>query len=91
MAEWLFLGRQLPNMRSTFCLLLMLGASVGYTLTDSFFQISGYMWILVWYFVFMTEFLVVKHKVDTVDMTNWVCNSVLHDRLVLVNIDTIGI
>jgi len=71
MAEWLFLGRQLPNMRSAFCLMLMLGASVGYTLTDSFFQISGYMWILVWYFVFMTEFLVVKHKVDTVDMTNW--------------------
>ena len=92
MAEWLFLGRQLPNMRSAFCLMLMLGASVGYTLTDSFFQISGYLWILVWYFVFMTEFLVVKHKVDTVDMTNWVCNSVLHDRLDLrsVNINTIG-
>ena len=71
-AEWLFLGRKLPNLRSTICLVSMTCASVGYTLTDSFFQITGYMWIVVWYTAFLIEFLVVKHKVDTVDMTNWV-------------------
>ena len=72
LAEWCFLGRQLPNLRSAVCLALMLFASVGYTLTDSFFQITGYMWILVWYCAFLAEFLLVKHKVDTVAMTNWV-------------------
>ena len=71
-AEWCFLGRQLPNLRSSLCLALMLVASLGYTLTDSFFRITGYMWILVWYCAFLTEFLLVKHKVDTVAMTNWV-------------------
>jgi len=71
LAEWMFLGRQLPNLRSAICLALMLCASVGYTLTDSFFQITGYMWILVWYAAFLIEFLLVKHKVDTVVMTNW--------------------
>ena len=71
-AEWCFLGRQLPSFTSTLCLILMLCASVGYTLTDSFFQVTGYTWILVWYIVFLTEFVLVKHKVDTVGMTNWV-------------------
>ena len=72
LAEWVFLGRKLPNLRSSVCLAIMLFSSVGYTLTDSFFQITGYLWIVAWYAVFLLEFLVVKHKVDTVDMTNWV-------------------
>lgn len=69
--DYLFLGRQLPSRRSQLCLITMLVSSTAYVMTDSFFQIKGYFWIGVWYIVFVTDFLVIKHTVTKVEMTNW--------------------
>ena len=70
--DYMFLGRELPSCRSSFCLLTMLISSTAYVLTDSFFVIKGYFWIAIWYFVFVTDFVVIKHTVSKVQMTNWV-------------------
>lgn len=70
--DYMFLGRELPSLRSSFCLVTMLVCSTAYVLTDSFFVIKGYFWIGVWYFVFVTDFVVIKHTVTKVEMTNWV-------------------
>jgi len=69
--DYTFLGRELPSVRSAMCLATMLLCSTAYVLTDSFFVIKGYFWIAVWYFVFVTDFVVIKHTVSKVEMTNW--------------------
>jgi len=69
--DYLFLGRELPSRRSCLCLIAMIVSAVAYVMQDSFFVIKGYMWIGIWYFIFVTDFLVIKHKVTTVKMTNW--------------------
>ena len=70
--DYFFLGRQLPSKRSALCLITMLASSTAYVMTDSFFVIKGYFWIAIWYFVFVTDFVVIKHTVTKVEMTNWV-------------------
>ena len=72
MCDYMFLGRELPNARSTLCLLALLAGGVGYVLTDKDFQVSGYMWVGVWYFIFVLNQVYIKHVVDTVKMdSNW--------------------
>ncbi len=46
--DYLFLGRSLPNLRSWGCLLVLLGGSVGYVLTDTAFQVHAYYWLVAW-------------------------------------------
>ena len=52
MADYLFLGRELPSRNSWFSLLGLLVGAAGYVATDSSFQVHGYFWVCVWYFVF---------------------------------------
>lgn len=70
-ADYFFLGRELPSGRSWACLGLLLVGSVGYVLNDKFFEVKAYAWVVVWYAVFSFDQVYIKHKVDTVKMTTW--------------------
>jgi len=71
-ADYAFLGRQLPSARSWGCLLVLLLGAVGYGTTDSFFQVQGYIFCAVWYFVFCVDQIYLKHITNTVKMdSNW--------------------
>lgn len=70
--DWLFLGRELPSLRSAACLVLLLAGAVAYVLTDAQFEVRGYVWVAVWYVIFCFDQLYIKHAVDTVKVdSNW--------------------
>lgn len=70
--DWWFLGRELPKLKSLFCLLGLLAGACVYTLYDHAFQIRGYLWVAVWYFVFTIDQIYIKHVCDVVKMkSNW--------------------
>jgi solute carrier family 35 protein len=69
--DYLFLGRQLPSLRSWLCLLTLLISSVGYVMVDSAFEVRAYIWLLVWYAAFTFDGVYVKHLCNTVKMTDW--------------------
>ena len=52
MADYLFLGRELPNARSWLSLVGLLLGAAAYVMTDQGYQVHGYFWVCVWYFVF---------------------------------------
>lgn len=71
-ADYLFLGRHLPNLRSWACLLALLVGAVGYGTTDSAFQVQGYTFCAIWYCVFCVDQIYLKHITNTVKMdSNW--------------------
>jgi len=71
-ADWIFLGRELPSIRSSLCLLGLLFGAIGYVLTDSTPEVKGYVWVVVWYAVFSFDQIYLKHAADTVRMaSNW--------------------
>lgn len=71
-ADYAFLGRQLPSTRSWGCLFVLLLGAVGYGTTDSFFQVEGYIFCAVWYLVFCVDQIYLKHVTNTVKMdSNW--------------------
>ena len=70
--EWLCLGRELPGLRSTLCLVTLLLAAIAYVLTDAQFQVYGYVWVGVWYVIFCFDQLYIKYAVDSVEVeSNW--------------------
>ena len=70
-ADYIFLGRELPSGRSWACLGLLLVGAIGYVQNDKFFRVDAYMWVIVWFTVFSFDQIYIKHKVDTVKMTTW--------------------
>mmetsp|Transcript_12177 Transcript_12177/g.16985 ORF Transcript_12177/g.16985 Transcript_12177/m.16985 type:complete len:323 (-) Transcript_12177:300-1268(-) len=71
-ADYVFLGRQLPSKRSWACLVALLLGAVGYASTDSHFQIQGYTFCAIWYCVFCLDQIYLKHITNTVKMnSNW--------------------
>jgi GDP-mannose transporter len=71
-ADWLFLGRDLPNRRSTLSLAALAACAYLYTATDAGFQVTAYTWLAVWYVAFLVDQIYIKHVVDTVKMdSNW--------------------
>jgi len=70
-ADYVFLGRELPSTRSWACLGLLLIGAVGYVLNDKFFRVDAYLWVVVWFIVFSFDQIYIKHKVDSVKMTTW--------------------
>ena len=50
--EWMCLGRELPNLRSTICLVVLLMCAAAYVYNDAHFVVHGYVWVAVWYFIF---------------------------------------
>lgn len=67
-----FLGRALPDRKSTASLLVLLAGAVAYVVfehgqlsSDSIF------WVICWYSLFCFDQLFIKHVVDTVEMSTW--------------------
>ena len=71
-ADYLFLGRHLPSPRSWGCLLALLVGAFGYATTDSAFEVKGYTFCALWYFIFCMDQIYLKHITNTVKMkSNW--------------------
>jgi GDP-mannose transporter len=51
-ADYLFLGRELPTAKSWLSLVGLLVGALGYVMTDQGYHVNGYFWVGVWYFVF---------------------------------------
>ena len=60
-ADWFFLGRELPSKRSVLSLIIILMGAVMYVLTDGNFNVTGYAWVLSWLVIFVGEQIYVKH------------------------------
>eukprot|EP00908_Phaeocystis_cordata_P004499 Transcript_14879.p2 GENE.Transcript_14879~~Transcript_14879.p2 ORF type:complete len:318 (-),score=164.82 Transcript_14879:1463-2416(-) len=72
LCDYWFLGRELPDRRSTVALLCLLLMAVGYVASDAHFIVKGYMWVGVWYAIFCFDQVYIKHAVDTVEVkSNW--------------------
>jgi solute carrier family 35 protein len=69
--DYVFLGRSLPTLRSGFMLLGLLLGAVGYALTESGFEVKGYMWIGIWYVIFCIDFAYIKFVVENVKMSTY--------------------
>lgn len=70
--EFLFLGRELPSVRSWICLVTLVAGAAVYVRTDAAFNVSGYQWVLIWYFIFVFDQIYIKHVISTVQMkSNW--------------------
>lgn len=71
-ADWIWLGRELPSAKSWATLAGLLVASVCYAMTDVGFDIKGYTFVFVWYLIFCIDQIYLKHVVDKVPMdSNW--------------------
>jgi GDP-mannose transporter len=71
-ADYAFLGRQLPSPHSWACLLVLLLGSIGYAVTDSAYQVEGYAFCAIWYVIFCMDQIYLKHVTNTVKMdSNW--------------------
>lgn len=69
-ADYLFLGRKLPSLRSWCCLVCLLVGSVGYTITDAHYEVKGYTYCVVWYVIFCIDQIYLKHVINTVKMNS---------------------
>ena len=67
-ADYLFLGRKLPNARSWMCLFALLVGAFGYATTDSSFHVKGYAFCALWYVIFCMDQIYLKHVINTVKM-----------------------
>lgn len=71
-ADWIFLGRELPNCRSIIAMLFLVVGACMYMYFDSAFVVQGYIWVGIWYCIFSFDQLYIKHAVDNVQVrSNW--------------------
>ena len=47
-ADWWFLGRELPNKKSALSLIVIFLGATAYVLTDKNFSLTGYKWLIGW-------------------------------------------
>ena len=69
--EYLFMGRHLPNTRSTISLILVALGAVVYCMTDSMFVTSGisaYSWVIIYFFLIAFEMTYGKQLTKSVVM-----------------------
>ena len=69
--DYLFLGRQMPNLRSWLSLFAILMGAVAYVFTDSNFEVKAYTWVCAWFVVFAFDQVYIKFAVDNVKLTEW--------------------
>ena len=69
--EWRFMGRELPNARSTATLLLILLGAMGYVRNDATLNAGAGAWSATWMCVFVFDQLYIKHICDSVPMSAW--------------------
>jgi hypothetical protein len=51
-ADWFFLGRELPNLRSTGAMMCLVVGACLYVYFDASFVVQGYIWVGIWYVIF---------------------------------------
>jgi len=61
LCDWCFLGRELPDRRSTAALMGLLGCATGYVLTDASISIKAYAWVAIWYGIFCFDQVYIKY------------------------------
>ena len=69
--DYIFLGRDLPSLRSSTSLLGLVLGAVSYVRTDSHFEVRAYAWVFCWYIVFCFDQIFIKHVVDTAKLSTW--------------------
>jgi len=69
--DYVFLGRQLPNLRSWLSLAAILMGAIAYVFTDSNFEVKAYSWVAAWFVVFAFDQVYIKFAVDNVKLTAW--------------------
>ena len=70
--DWLFLGRELPSLKSWMCLIGIVFGAVVYMQTDSGWSVKGYTWVGIWYLIFISDQLYIKHVCEKVKVnSNW--------------------
>lgn len=67
-ADYLFLGRELPSLRSWGSLIALLVGSIAYAHTDSAFEVKGYAFCALWYVLFCLDQIYLKHVITKVKM-----------------------
>jgi len=71
-ADWLFLGRELPSTRSSLSMFALVLGAGSYMYTDSSYVVHGYRWVAIWFCTFCFDQLYIKHVVDAVAVrSNW--------------------
>ena len=51
-ADYVWLGRELPSTRSWICLVTLLVGAACYAYTDKNFNVDAYFWVVIWFAVF---------------------------------------
>eukprot|EP00929_Paragymnodinium_shiwhaense_P064924 TRINITY_DN325_c0_g2_i1.p1 TRINITY_DN325_c0_g2~~TRINITY_DN325_c0_g2_i1.p1 ORF type:complete len:332 (-),score=44.93 TRINITY_DN325_c0_g2_i1:163-1158(-) len=69
--ERVVLGNPLPNIYSGCALLVIAAGAATYVMTDSGFQVKGYMWLGAYFVSIVCEMVFVKFIVETVPMSTW--------------------
>lgn len=72
LADYAFLGRELPSAKSWASLVVLVFGAIIYVSTDAGFHVTGYFWVCVWYCIFTFDQIYIKHAVTTIEMeSNW--------------------
>lgn len=71
-ADYVWLGRELPSAKSWACLVVLVVGAVLYMYTDEGFHVTGYFWVCVWFCIFCFDQIYIKFVVNTLKFdSNW--------------------
>lgn len=82
--DWLFLGRELPNRRSSFSLIIVCLGAFGYVMADSEFKLNGfgaYTWVSIYFVAIVCEMTYGKRVMSKLKFDSPVWGSVLYTNL----------
>ena len=71
LGDYFFLNRELPSMRSTAALVLLMGGATGYVMADNAFRLDGataYFWVSIYFFLLCFSMTYGKKITDSVPM-----------------------
>lgn len=71
LADYFFLKRALPNVRSFLSLLVIVVGSVAYVLFDKEFELDSYVWVFAYFISIVSEMVYVKYIINEIDMSTW--------------------
>lgn len=69
--DFIFLGRQLPALRSSLSLFGLVLGAVRYVHVDSHFEVRAYSWVACWFLTFSFDQIYIKSVVSGVELSPW--------------------
>lgn len=69
--DYVFLGRDLPSLKSGFSLICLFIGAMSYVRADSQFEVRAYSWVVCWFVIFSFDQIYIKHVVDTAKLSPW--------------------